>query len=87
MGQNLVLNVESRGFAVSVYNRTASVTDEFVARHPAKRLTACATLETFVASLAKPRKVMVMVKKCLKVTKTKTKKPLENNFIPLLVMK
>lgn len=36
MGQNLVLNVESRGFQVSVYNRTTSVTDEFTAKHPAK---------------------------------------------------
>ena len=34
MGQNLVLNVESRGFQVSVYNRTPAVTDEFVAAHP-----------------------------------------------------
>src|SRR5690606_34305469 len=33
MGQNLVLNVESRGFQVSVYNRTTSVTEEFVAAH------------------------------------------------------
>jgi len=62
MGQNLVLNVESRGFAVSVYNRTEATTHEFVARHPGKRLTGCATLAGFVASLARPRKVMVMVK-------------------------
>jgi 6-phosphogluconate dehydrogenase len=62
MGQNLVLNVESRGFAVSVYNRTASVTDEFVARHAGKRLVGAATLEAFVASLARPRKIMLMVK-------------------------
>jgi hypothetical protein len=62
MGQNLVLNVESRGFQVSVYNRTGAVTDEFVARHPGKQLVGAATLEQFVASLAKPRKVMIMVK-------------------------
>jgi 6-phosphogluconate dehydrogenase len=62
MGQNLVLNVESRGFQVSVYNRTASVTDEFVARHPGKRLVGAATLEAFVASLARPRKIHLMVK-------------------------
>jgi phosphoglycerate dehydrogenase-like enzyme len=34
MGQNLVLNVESRGFQVSVYNRTTSAMQEFVAKHP-----------------------------------------------------
>jgi len=62
MGQNLVLNVESRGFQVSVYNRTASVTDEFVARHPGKRLVGAATLQEFVASLARPRKIQIMVK-------------------------
>ena len=47
MGQNLVLNVESRGFSVSVYNRTGATTAEFVARHPGKRITACATLARY----------------------------------------
>jgi len=62
MGQNLVLNVESRGFKVSVYNRTTSVTEEFVAAHPDKNLIGTKTLEEFVRSLASPRKVMIMVK-------------------------
>ena len=62
MGQNLVLNVESRGFTVSVYNRTPAVTQDFVAAHPGKKLAAANTLQDFVASLAKPRKVMLMVK-------------------------
>lgn len=62
MGQNLVLNVESRGFQVSVYNRTTAVTDEFVAAHPDKRLVGAKSLEEFVQSLASPRKVMIMVK-------------------------
>ena len=62
MGQNLVLNVESRGFQVSVYNRTTSVTDEFVAAHPDKKLVGAKSLEEFVQSLASPRKVMIMVK-------------------------
>jgi 6-phosphogluconate dehydrogenase len=62
MGQNLVLNVESRGFGVSVFNRTAEVTREFVAAQSGKRLFGAATLPEFVASLAQPRKVMVMVK-------------------------
>ena len=62
MGQNLVLNVESRGFQVSVYNRTTSVTDEFVAKHPGKKLVGAHTLEEFVQSLALPRKIHIMVK-------------------------
>jgi 6-phosphogluconate dehydrogenase len=62
MGQNLVLNVESRGFQVSVYNRTTSVTDEFVAAHPDKKLLGAKSLEDFVQSLAAPRKIMIMVK-------------------------
>jgi len=62
MGQNLVLNVESRGFQVSVYNRTTSVTDAFVAAHPDKKLVGAKSLEEFVQSLASPRKVMIMVK-------------------------
>jgi 6-phosphogluconate dehydrogenase len=61
MGQNLVLNVESRGFRVSVFNRTASVTHDFVAQHPGKALVACDTLQDFVASLKRPRKVQLMV--------------------------
>ncbi len=62
MGQNLVLNVESRGFQVSVYNRTTSTTEKFVAAHPDKKLIGCATLEEFVESLASPRKIQIMVK-------------------------
>ena len=62
MGQNLVLNVESRGFQVSVYNRTTAVTDEFVAAHPEKKIVGSKTLEEFVQSLATPRKIMIMVK-------------------------
>ena len=62
MGQNLVLNVESRGFGVSVYNRTTEVMESFVAEHPNKKLHGSKTLEDFVASLAKPRKIMLMVK-------------------------
>ena len=62
MGQNLVLNVESRGFAVSVYNRTTAVGDTFVSQHPGKHITHFASLAEFVQSLARPRKVMIMVK-------------------------
>ena len=61
MGQNLVLNVESRGFSVAVYNRTASVTHDFVAQHTGKRLQGFDTLAGFVASLKRPRKIQLMV--------------------------
>jgi 6-phosphogluconate dehydrogenase len=61
MGQNLVLNIESRGFAVSVYNRTASVTQAFVAQHPVKRLVGAAELRVFVQSLTVPRRIILMV--------------------------
>jgi 6-phosphogluconate dehydrogenase len=62
MGQNLVLNVESRGFTVSVFNRSTEVTREFVAAHAGKRIQGSSTLAEFVGSLSRPRKVMLMVK-------------------------
>ncbi|MGI9239712.1 MAG: decarboxylating NADP(+)-dependent phosphogluconate dehydrogenase [Verrucomicrobiales bacterium] len=63
MGQNLVLNVESRGFKVSVYNRTTETMEEFIAGEAAgKNIQGCETIEDFVASLKRPRKVMIMVK-------------------------
>lgn len=62
MGQNLVLNVESRGFKVSVYNRTTSVMEEFIAENEGKNLCGCPSLEEFVESLASPRKIQIMVK-------------------------
>ena len=61
MGQNLVLNIASRGFKVSVYNRTHSTTEAFVAAHPGQGITGCASLQDLVQSLAKPRKLMLMV--------------------------
>ncbi len=63
MGQNLVLNVESRGFRVSVYNRTTSVTDEFLAGAAKDRnIKGHHDLKAFVDSLASPRKIQIMVK-------------------------
>jgi 6-phosphogluconate dehydrogenase len=61
MGQNLVLNVESRGFQVSVYNRTTATMEKFVAENPGKKLVGAPTLEEFVDSLERPRKVMMLV--------------------------
>jgi 6-phosphogluconate dehydrogenase len=62
MGQNLVLNMERNGFTVAVYNRTTATMQKFVAEHPGKKLAPCVTLEEFVASLERPRKVLIMVK-------------------------
>jgi 6-phosphogluconate dehydrogenase len=62
MGQNLVLNMERNGYTVAVFNRTTAVTDEFVAAHPGKKLLPARTLEEFVASLQKPRRILIMVK-------------------------
>ena len=62
MGRNLALNVESHDFQVSVYNRTYSTTDEFIAANDGKRLVPTRTLDEFVQSLASPRKILLMVK-------------------------
>lgn len=63
MGENLVLNMESKGFSVSVYNRTTAVTEKFAeGRAKGKNIHPTKTLEEFVASLARPRKAMIMVK-------------------------
>jgi 6-phosphogluconate dehydrogenase len=63
MGENLVLNMESKGFRVSVFNRTTAVTEKFAAgRAQGKNIFAAKTLEEFVQSLAKPRKAQIMVK-------------------------
>jgi 6-phosphogluconate dehydrogenase len=63
MGENLALNVESRGFPVAVYNRTAAKTEEFMSkRAQGKQVTAAYSLEEFVKALARPRKILVMVK-------------------------
>ena len=62
MGQNLVLNVASRGFSASVYNRTVETMTGFI-NGPAQGsgIQGYEDLEGFVASLERPRKVMLMV--------------------------
>lgn len=63
MGENLALNVERNGFPISVYNRTATVTEKFAAtRAQGKNVQATYSLEEFVQSLDRPRKILVMVK-------------------------
>ncbi|QBR00423.1 NADP-dependent phosphogluconate dehydrogenase [Paraburkholderia pallida] len=62
MGRNLALNIESRGHAVSVFNRTREKTDELIAEYPERKLVPTYTLEEFVESLEKPRRILMMVK-------------------------
>ncbi len=78
MGKNLVLNMADHGYRVAVYNRTTSVTSEFIAEnekkdpHPsplpggegirAGGLVGCETLEQFVAAIKSPRVMIVLVK-------------------------
>ncbi|REJ67790.1 MAG: phosphogluconate dehydrogenase (NADP(+)-dependent, decarboxylating) [Planctomycetota bacterium] len=63
MGENLALNVESRGYSIAVYNRTTEKVDELLAgRAAGKNFVGCHSLEELVAALAKPRKVMMLVK-------------------------
>jgi len=63
MGENLALNVESRGYRVAVYNRTTSKVDDFIAgRAAGKKFVGCHSIEELVAALKPPRKVMLLVK-------------------------
>jgi 6-phosphogluconate dehydrogenase len=63
MGENLVLNMESKGFTVSVFNRTTEKVKSFVeGRAAGKNIVGAYSLEELVSQLDKPRKVMMMVK-------------------------
>ena len=63
MGENLALNVERNGFPVSVYNRSRDKTDRFMTnRAQGKNVKATYSLEEFVSSLERPRRILVMVK-------------------------
>lgn len=63
MGENLVLNVESKGYTVAVYNRTVEKVDKFMeGRGAGKNFIGARSIEELVASLEKPRKVMMLVK-------------------------
>src|SRR4051812_25191958 len=63
MGENLVLNMESHGNTVAVFNRTTSKVDNFVnGRGKGKKIVGCRTVEELVGALKRPRKIMIMVK-------------------------
>ncbi|UCE05335.1 MAG: decarboxylating NADP(+)-dependent phosphogluconate dehydrogenase [bacterium] len=63
MGENLVLNIESHGFSVAVFNRTVSKVDRFIeGRAKGKNIKGCHSIEELVKSLKRPRKVMLLVK-------------------------
>ena len=62
MGRSLVLNMADHGFAVGVFNRTASVTEEFAAGlAPGQDVRPSYTVEELLASLQPPRRIMLMV--------------------------
>jgi 6-phosphogluconate dehydrogenase len=63
MGENLILNMESKGFHVTAYNRTVDKVENFMnGRAKGKNIYGATSLEDFVSSLKRPRKVMLMVK-------------------------
>ncbi len=63
MGENLILNAESKGFTVACFNRTTSKVDDFInGRAAGKNIIGCKSVKAFVASLKRPRKLMLLVK-------------------------
>jgi 6-phosphogluconate dehydrogenase len=63
MGENLILNMESKGFTVTAYNRSTEKVDRFInGRAKGKNIRGAHSIEEMVKSLAKPRKVMLMIK-------------------------
>lgn len=62
MGKNLALNIESRGFSVSLFNRSPQKTEEMIQEFSDKNLKGTFSMEEFVQSLEVPRKIIIMVK-------------------------
>ncbi|OAB36858.1 phosphogluconate dehydrogenase (NADP(+)-dependent, decarboxylating) [Paenibacillus macquariensis subsp. defensor] len=62
MGKNLAMNIESKGFSVAVYNRSAEKTNELLAEAQGKDFVGTYNVEEFVQSLEIPRKILIMVK-------------------------
>jgi 6-phosphogluconate dehydrogenase len=61
MGKNLAFNIESRGFSVSVFNRSPEKTHDLLKEAEGRNLTGTFSIEEFVASLESPRKILIMV--------------------------
>ncbi|VFP81822.1 NADP-dependent phosphogluconate dehydrogenase [Candidatus Erwinia haradaeae] len=62
MGRNLALNLENRGYSVSIFNRTTAKTNEILTENPDKNLIPFYQIKEFVNSLEKPRRILLMVK-------------------------
>jgi 6-phosphogluconate dehydrogenase len=63
MGENLILNMESKGFTVACFNRTVSKVDKFIeGRAKGKKIIGCHSIEELAENLKKPRKIMLLVK-------------------------
>ena len=63
MGENLIMNMESKGFTVACYNRTVEKVDAFVnGRAKGKNIIGCHSIQELADNLEKPRKVFCMVK-------------------------
>jgi 6-phosphogluconate dehydrogenase len=63
MGENLILNMESKGFTVACFNRTTSKVDDFISgRGAGKNIVGCHSIDALVGALKRPRKVMCMIR-------------------------
>lgn len=62
MGRNLALNFADHGFKTAIYNRTSSVTEEVMRDYPHKNFIPSFSLENFIASIDKPRRIILMIK-------------------------
>jgi 6-phosphogluconate dehydrogenase len=62
MGKNLALNIADHDYRVAVYNRSGAVTEAVVRENPNHKLVPHTTLKDFVGAIAKPRRILVMVK-------------------------
>ena len=61
MGRNLALNIESRGYTVAIFNRSKEKTEDVIASHPDKNFVPSYDIASFVNSIEKPRRIMLMV--------------------------
>ena len=61
MGRNLALNIESRGYTVAIFNRSKEKTEDVIASHPDKKFVPSYDIASFVNSIEKPRRIMLMV--------------------------